>query len=89
MTVCLSPNGSTVFKLQGPATDVLVGTIDLRGASGCPGMRLGDINGDGRLEIVVGQPVDQATLDSYTPQMVAADRAKWSKIITDRKLALD
>ncbi len=28
MTVCLSPNGSTVFKLRGPATDVLAGTID-------------------------------------------------------------
>ena len=55
--------------LTGP---VLVSTIDLRGASGCPGMRLGDINGDGRMEIVVGQPVDQATLDSYTPQRVAA-----------------
>jgi FG-GAP-like repeat len=35
-------------------------------------MRLGDINGDGRMELVVGQPVDQATLDSYTPQRVAA-----------------
>lgn len=51
---------------------VLVSTIDLRGASGCPGLRLGDIDGDGRLEIVVGQPVDQATLDAYTPQRVAA-----------------
>jgi hypothetical protein len=51
---------------------VLVSTINLRGASGNPGMRLGDINGDGRMEIVVGQPVDQATLDSYTPQLVVA-----------------
>ena len=33
----------------------LVSTIDLRGVSGCPGMRLGDINGDGRMEIVVGR----------------------------------
>jgi hypothetical protein len=51
---------------------VLVSTIDLKDASGCPGLRIGDINGDGRMEIVVGQPVDQATLDSYTPQVVAA-----------------
>jgi hypothetical protein len=35
-------------------------------------MRLGDINGDGRMEIVVGQPLDQATLGSYTPQQVVA-----------------
>src|SRR6478672_1111376 len=51
---------------------VLVSTIDLKNASGCPGLRIGDINGDGRMEIVVGQPVDQASLDSYTPQVVAA-----------------
>jgi hypothetical protein len=50
----------------------LVSTINLRGASGCPGMRLGDINGDGRMDIVVGQGVDQNTLGSYTPQRVAA-----------------
>jgi FG-GAP-like repeat len=51
---------------------VLVRTIDLKGASGCPGMRLGDINGDGKLEIVVAQPVDQASLDAYTPQLAVA-----------------
>lgn len=28
MAVCLSPNGSTVYELQSPATDVLIGTID-------------------------------------------------------------
>jgi photosystem II stability/assembly factor-like uncharacterized protein len=28
MTVCLSPNGSTVFKGQAPADDLLVGTVD-------------------------------------------------------------
>lgn len=50
---------------------VLVSTIDLNGVSGCPGMRLGDIDGDGRMEIVVGQPIDQNSLDSYTPQVVA------------------
>ena len=56
-----------------PATGpVLVSTINLRGASGCPGMRLGDINGDGRMDIVVGQGVDQSSLGSYTPQRVAA-----------------
>ena len=51
---------------------VLVSTIDLKGASGCPGLRLGDINGDGRMEIVMGQPTDQASLGSYTPQIVVA-----------------
>lgn len=56
-----------------PATGpVLVSTIDFKGFGGCPGMRLGDINGDGRMEIVVGQPLDQTTLDSYTPQLVVA-----------------
>jgi hypothetical protein len=56
-----------------PPTGVtLVSTIDLRGASGCPGLRLGDINGDGRMDIVVGQGVDQSSLGSYTPQRVAA-----------------
>jgi hypothetical protein len=35
-------------------------------------MRLGDINGDGRMDIVVGQGVDQNSLGSYTPQRVAA-----------------
>jgi hypothetical protein len=49
-----------------------VSTIDLKGASGCPGLRLGDINGDGRMEIVMGQPTDQASLGSYTPQIVVA-----------------
>ena len=62
-------SGGTGSTITGP---VLVSTINLRGASGCPGMRLGDINGDGRMEIVVGQPVDQNSLDSYTPQRVAA-----------------
>ena len=40
--------------------------VDLRGAGGSPGLRLGDIDGDGRLEIVVAQPVDQSTLGPYT-----------------------
>jgi len=38
---------------------VLVSTIDLKGVSGCPGLRLGDINGDGKMEIVMAQPTDQ------------------------------
>lgn len=59
-------------EAAGTGEPVLVSTIDLRGASGCPGLRLGDINGDGRMEIVVGQGVDQDTLDSYTPQRVVA-----------------
>jgi hypothetical protein len=50
----------------------LVSTIDLQGASGNPGMRLGDIDGDGRMEIVVGQPLPQSSLGSYTPQQVVA-----------------
>lgn len=50
----------------------LVSTFDLRGASGCPGMRLGDLDGDGRLDIVVGQPLPQSSLGSYTPQQVVA-----------------
>jgi hypothetical protein len=51
---------------------VLVSKFDLKGVSGCPGMRLGDINGDGKMEIVVGQPTDQTTLDNWTPQLVVA-----------------
>ena len=31
-------------------------------------MRLGDINGDGKMEIVVAQPTDQTTLGDYGPQ---------------------
>ena len=35
---------------------------------GTPGMRLGDINGDGKMEIVMGQPMPQP--GAYTPQQV-------------------
>lgn len=48
----------------------LIQTIDFKGAGGCPGLRLGDINGDGRYEIVVGQPLPQSSLDAHTPQEV-------------------
>jgi hypothetical protein len=51
---------------------VLVSTIDLKGASGNPGLRLGDINGDGKMEIVMAQPTDQTALGSYGPQFAVA-----------------
>jgi FG-GAP-like repeat len=35
---------------------------------GTPGMRIGDINGDGKMEIVMGQPMVQP--GAYTPQQV-------------------
>jgi FG-GAP-like repeat len=62
--------GATATGGSASGTPVLVSTFDLKGVSGCPGLRLGDINGDGKMEIVVGQPVDQSTLDAYTPQRV-------------------
>ncbi len=48
---------------------VLVNTIDFQGAGGNPGLRLGDIDGDGIVELVVGQPIPQP--DAHTPQEVA------------------
>ncbi|MBN1760530.1 MAG: PQQ-binding-like beta-propeller repeat protein [Chitinispirillaceae bacterium] len=48
----------------------LIRTIDFKGAGGCPGLRLGDINGDGKYEIVMGQPLPQTSLDAHTPQEV-------------------
>ncbi|MGA9653052.1 MAG: hypothetical protein WBV96_03990, partial [Polyangia bacterium] len=47
---------------------VLVSTINLKTSGGCPGLRLGDINGDGKIEIVVGEPMPQP--GAYTPQQV-------------------
>jgi hypothetical protein len=47
---------------------VLVSTIDISKYVGTPGMRLGDINGDGKMEIVMGQPMPQP--DGGTPQQV-------------------
>jgi hypothetical protein len=47
---------------------VLVSTINLKTSGGCPGLRLGDLNGDGKMEIVVAQPTDQTTLGDFGPQ---------------------
>jgi hypothetical protein len=47
---------------------VLVSTIDISKYVGTPGMRLGDINGDGKMEIVMGQPMPQP--GAYEPQQV-------------------
>ena len=52
----------------GSGTPVLVSTIDISKFVGTPGMRLGDINGDGKMEIVMGQPMPQP--GAYTPQQV-------------------
>jgi hypothetical protein len=52
----------------GSGTPVLIGTIDISKYVGTPGMRLGDINGDGKMEIVMGQPMAQP--GAYTPQQV-------------------
>ena len=60
----VSIGGST----PGSGIPVLVSTIDVSKIVGTPGMRLGDINGDGRMEIVMGQPMPQP--DGGTPQQV-------------------
>lgn len=44
------------------------GTFSFGGAGGVPGMRLGDLDGDGKLEFVMGQPMPQP--DAHTPQEV-------------------
>jgi hypothetical protein len=66
-----APAGGTTSVTGGTTPSgvpVLVSTIDLKGVSGCPGLRLGDINGDGKMELVVAQPTDQTTLGDYVPQ---------------------
>jgi hypothetical protein len=45
-----------------------VGTFSFGGAGGVPGLRLGDLDGDGKLEFVMGQPMPQP--DAHTPQQV-------------------
>jgi hypothetical protein len=45
-----------------------VGTFSFGGAGGVPGLRLGDLDGDGKLEFVMGQPKPQP--DAHTPQEV-------------------
>ena len=54
----------------GDGTPVLISSFDISKVVGTPGMRLGDINGDGKMEIVMGQPTDQSTLGGGTPQIV-------------------
>jgi hypothetical protein len=66
--------GATATGGSTPASGVpvLVSTIDLKGASGNPGLRLGDINGDGKMEIVMAQPTDQTALGAFGPQFAVA-----------------
>jgi hypothetical protein len=52
---------------------LLVGTFSFGGAGGAPGLRLGDLDGDGGLEFVMGQPMPQP--DAHTPQVVVRVRA--------------
>lgn len=47
---------------------VLAGTVNFGSNGGAPGLRLGDLNGDGRLDLVMGQPMPQP--DAHTPQQV-------------------
>jgi hypothetical protein len=59
-----------VTATPGDGTPVLISSFDISKVVGTPGMRLGDINGDGKMEIVMGQPTDQSTLGGGTPQIV-------------------
>ena len=52
----------------GSGVPVLVSTFSVSKFVGTPGMRLGDINGDGKMEIVMGQPMPQP--GASTPQQV-------------------
>jgi hypothetical protein len=52
----------------GSGTPVQISTFDISKVVGTPGLRLGDINGDGKMEIVIGQPMPQP--GAYTPQQV-------------------
>lgn len=46
----------------------LVASFSFGGAGGAPGLRLGDLDGDGKYEFVMGQPIPQP--DAHTPQEV-------------------
>jgi hypothetical protein len=50
------------------AAPKLVGTIDFKTWGGGPGVRLGDLDGDGKLDLVVAQPIPQ--IDAHQPQQV-------------------
>ena len=66
---------SAVFSLhaqQLTGNAELVQTIDFNGAGGAPGMRFGDVDGDGRLDIVVGQPLPQSQFDGRTGDVIRA-----------------
>jgi hypothetical protein len=54
----------------GDGIPVLISSFDISKVVGTPGMRLGDIDGNGKMEIVMGQPTDQSTLGGGTPQIV-------------------
>jgi hypothetical protein len=59
-----TPGNGTVVQVSPAAGS----TFDVSKFVGTPGMRLGDINGDGKMEIVMGQPMPQP--DGSTPQQV-------------------
>ncbi len=59
---------STTGSSAASGIPVQVSTFSLKNSGGCPGLRLGDINGDGKMEIVVGEPMPQP--GAYTPQQV-------------------
>ncbi len=61
------PFGGTTAT-PGSGTPVLISTFDISKYVGTPGLRIGDINGDGKFEIVIGQPMPQP--GAYTPQQV-------------------
>jgi len=65
-----TPSGGVVIggSTTASGTPVLVSTFDISKVVGTPGMRLGDINGDGKMEIVMAEPMPQP--GAYTPQQV-------------------
>jgi hypothetical protein len=69
-SVLVAGSISTVVAQQPTGGAKLIQTINFENAGGCPGLRLGDINGNGKYEIVMGQPLPQTSLDAHTPQEV-------------------